>query len=177
MRTPCLLRQATTGDALCLSVLATQVFLDTYATNGISVGLAKEALSVYTEDAFRARLGRKDVEIVVAERDECLIAFADMTSSTECPAPGVGGIEVSRLYVQAPFHGQGIGRELMAAAERRAREQGKSHVWLTAWSGNHRALAFYKRLKYQDAGVTEYIIEGKAYENRVLVKCLAQSAA
>lgn len=30
-------RRATPDDALCLSVLATQVFLDTYATGGVSV--------------------------------------------------------------------------------------------------------------------------------------------
>ena len=49
-------RSGTPEDALCLGVLATQVFLDTYATNGIRSDLAREALSVYSQETFAARL-------------------------------------------------------------------------------------------------------------------------
>ena len=38
-------RPATPADALCLGVLSTQVFLDTYATQGVSPSLAREALA------------------------------------------------------------------------------------------------------------------------------------
>ena len=41
------LRIATIDDSLCIGVLATQVFLDTYATQGIRPALAREALALY----------------------------------------------------------------------------------------------------------------------------------
>ena len=47
------LRPAQREDALCISGLATQVFLDTYATDGMRSDLAEEALSVYAPEQFR----------------------------------------------------------------------------------------------------------------------------
>lgn len=50
------LRPATQEDALCLSVLATQVFLDTYATTGIRPAIAKEVLHTFSVSAFASLL-------------------------------------------------------------------------------------------------------------------------
>src|SRR4051812_2016574 len=103
-------RRGVPGDELCVSVLATQVFLDTYATNGISPDLAREALGVYSVAAFATRLGDPAVEIVVAEARGFVVGFIDMTLQSICPAPEIKGMEILRLYVQAPFQRHGIGR-------------------------------------------------------------------
>ena len=50
------LRQAVPADALCLSVLAMQVFLDTYATEGIRTALAREVLREYSQEKFLAAM-------------------------------------------------------------------------------------------------------------------------
>jgi ribosomal protein S18 acetylase RimI-like enzyme len=170
-------RPATLEDALTLSVLATQVFLDTYATSGINIDLAKEVTTVYSTRAFQQRLQAPSVEITVAAAGENLVAFLDLDSTSKCPVLSVHGLEVLRLYVQAPFQRSGVGKALMSIAERKAFEQHVGNVWLTAWSGNARALAFYPALGYRDVGSTQYIIEGKAYENRVFAKRTAESAA
>jgi ribosomal protein S18 acetylase RimI-like enzyme len=52
-----------------------------------------------------------------------------------------------------------------------------SFVWLTAWVGNAAALRFYRAVGYDDVGTTHYVIEGKAYENRVFVKQATPMAA
>jgi ribosomal protein S18 acetylase RimI-like enzyme len=64
----------------------------------------------------------------------------------------------------------GIGRNLMAKAEALVSSKCISSIWLTAWSENHQALVFYKSIGYLDLGSTEYVIEGKGYENRVLYR-------
>ena len=165
-------RLGTAGDELCLSVLATQVFLDTYATRGISAELAREALGVYSEKVFASRLAEPKVELVVVEANEYVVAFSDVSLASVCPVPDVVGPEVLRLYVQGPFQRQGIGRALLAHAEARAQRTGASHVWLTAWVGNAGALAFYPTAGYKSVGITQYVIEGQAYENRVFAKSL-----
>jgi ribosomal protein S18 acetylase RimI-like enzyme len=170
-------RSAAPKDALTLSVLATQVFLHTYATNGVNIDLAREVSTVYSPGAFENRLRQPGVEIIVATSGDYLVAFLDLDSTTKCPVSSVHGLEVMRLYVQSPFQRSGIGRQLMSLAERKALERGAQHVWLTAWSGNTRALAFYTALGYRDVGSTQYIIEGKAYENRVFAKRTTESAA
>ena len=46
-------------------------------------------------------------------------------------------------------------------------------LWLTAWIGNGRALAFYAAQGYGEAGKTLYDFQGELYENRLFVKGLA----
>jgi len=61
----------------------------------------------------------------------------------------------------------------MTLAEERVQSAGHKAIWLTAWAGNLAARNFYLRLGFKDVGSTQYIIEGKEYENRILVKDLA----
>jgi diamine N-acetyltransferase len=165
-------RRGVVGDELCVGVLAMQVFLDTYATQGIRPDLAREALNVYSQDAFARRLRDPDVHLIVAETKGYVVAFIDLSLRSACPVMGIDGVEVLRLYVQAPFQRQGIGRALLALAERQAHDRGDRHVWLTAWVGNAGALAFYPTVGYADVGTTQYVIEGQAYQNRVFAKRL-----
>ena len=51
-------RQAQAADALSLHALATQVFLDTYATEGVRPALAREAEQRYSTSAFLELLER-----------------------------------------------------------------------------------------------------------------------
>lgn len=169
--------RATAADALTLSALATQVFLDTYATHGISPDLAREAATVYAPAVFAQRLRDASVELWLAMSGGHAVGFVDVAFATTCPVPGVGGAEVFRLYVQRPFLRQGVGRALLAQAEKIACGRGADNVWLTAWVGNERALAFYRAQGYRDVGATEYVIEGTGYENRVLCKRRVHAAA
>jgi diamine N-acetyltransferase len=165
-------RRATTADALTLSTLATQVFLDTYATQGINEALAREVATVYAAEVFERRLRDAAVELQLVASGGNTVGFVDIAFATRCPVPGVRGAEVFRLYVQRPFLRRGLGRSLMARAEASARARGLDALWLTAWAGNHGALAFYQSLGFRDIGTTEYVIDGVGHENRVVCKTL-----
>lgn len=163
-------RRAATTDAQTLSTLAAQVFLDTYATHGINNALARESVTVYSTEVFERRLRDAAVELWMVEAGGFTVGFVDIAFATSCPVPGVRGAEVFRLYVQRPFLRRGLGRALMAKAEASARARGLDAIWLTAWAGNHGALAFYQSQGFRDIGTTEYVIDGVGYENRVLCK-------
>ncbi len=169
-------RVAGEEDALTLGALATQVFLDTYATEGITPALAREAAAVYGPDVMAARLRDPAVHIIVATRGDALAAFIDLSATTRCPVAGFGGLEVFRLYVQRPFQRHGLGRALEARAEAWAHARGHASLWLTAWAGNHGALSFYRSTGWVDVGATAYVIEGQSFENRVLVRRVAAPA-
>lgn len=171
------IRSARPTDALCLGALATQVFFDTYATSGINSDLANEAKQQYSENVFAERIALPHVELAVAEIAGNLIGFIDVQSHSIGPNSSFAGPEVLRLYVQAPFQGQGIGQALLRHAERRAQVQGAEAIWLTAWVGNTRAVAFYPRAGYEKVGTMAYIINGKPYENHVFAKRLPSSGA
>lgn len=70
------LRPGTLQDATTIAALAIQVFLDTYATQGIRPDLAREVFREYSAEAFQERINRPGCHFVLAEIDTALIGFA-----------------------------------------------------------------------------------------------------
>jgi ribosomal protein S18 acetylase RimI-like enzyme len=170
------LRAAKAADLPSVRALATQVFLDTYATEGVRASLAREAEHQFSIEALAAVLERAHSRIVVAERAGHLVAFAEHDLAARHPLVGPApAAELVRLYVQPAFQRQGIGRRLLADAERSAGDAGCATLWLTAWVGNARALAFYRRHGYRELGTTLYEFEGERYENRLFARPLGGS--
>ncbi|MBK6980717.1 MAG: GNAT family N-acetyltransferase [Betaproteobacteria bacterium] len=168
------LRQAVAEDALCLSVLAIQVFLDTYATKGIRPQIAREVMASCSEAAIASALRGERERLTVAEHEGHLVGFSHVTlgAGHEIAPPGVQA-ELLRLYVQEPFTGVGVGTRLLEQAERLAAHEGATVLWLTPWVHNHRALAFYSARGYEDHGLTYFTFEGESHENRVCAKSIA----
>ncbi len=166
-----ILRAGVPDDSLAISALAIQVFLDTYAIDGVRPDLAREAFREYAVEAFEARLREPERRFLLAMRGAGLAGFAELTiNARAAPAGEVSGAELVRLYVQPCFQSIGLGRRLLSAAEGVAAEGGARTLWLTAWEGNERARAFYARCGYADIGQTSYEFEGQAYPNRVLAR-------
>jgi|JI10StandDraft_1071094.scaffolds.fasta_scaffold01083_5 uncharacterized protein YhfF/ribosomal protein S18 acetylase RimI-like enzyme len=175
-----LLRPAVPADALCLSVLAMQVFLDTYATQGIRPAIAREALGTYSTAEFDRLMAEPGTRLCVAEHAGLLVGFSQTRrGASHALLPAGEPAELARLYVQARFKGRRIGQRLLREAELHTQAQGASVLWLSAWVHNQPARAFYARQGYDDVGSTTFSFEGEDHENRVLVKALkpAYSAA
>lgn len=167
------LRDADAADALCIGVLATQVFLDTYATGGIRPNIAREVLEQLSTPAVEAMIRASGARFILAERARHLIGFVQLQLGATHPAlDAPHAVEIVRLYAQQRFAGQGVGTRLLEHAEALAAAAHATHAWLTAWSGNHRALAFYARRGYADVGATMYAFQGEEFENRVFTKPL-----
>lgn len=167
------LRLASAPDAVTISALSVQVFLDTYATEGVRPDLAREAHSEYSVNAFAERLAQPQRRFILAEKGDALVGFAEvLLTSVAAPAQGFMGAELVRLYVQPAAQRNGVGHALLASAEHAARAESMACVWLTAWEGNDNARAFYARVGYADVGATSYSFQGQTYPNRVFAKRL-----
>ncbi|MEO8491853.1 GNAT family N-acetyltransferase [Pseudomonas sp.] len=173
-----LIRPATAEDALCVGVLGMQVFLDTYATQGIRTSIATEALQAFSPNTIAQLLAQPNVSLTVAESNGHLIGFAQIKLNAPHPmieTPNVA--ELQRLYIQERFTGLGIGYQLLQAAEQRAALGGASLIWATVWVGNERALGFYPRRGYEVLGEPTYTFQGETHANRLLGKALNLTTA
>lgn len=169
-------RPATETDADCIGALGTQVFLDTYAVDGIRPSLVREVNSQLSPDAVLALMAQPSTRFVLVERAGHLIAFAQFELQSPQPVlPDAAGAKLNRLYVLERFTGAGVGKALLTEAERAAASEGATALWLTAWVGNARALAFYPRRGYRDIGATLYEFENEKHENRLFAKSLMAS--
>ena len=167
------IRRARTADAICIALLGTQVFLDTYATDGIRPSLAREALETLSPEVIEALLADASSTILVAETNRHLVAFAHVSAQVEHElVPFASPAELKRLYVQERFTGRGLGKSLLHRAEEVACADGAAGMWLAAWSGNARALRFYASQGYAELGATPFTVQGEHYENKVFAKQL-----
>lgn len=167
------LRLGNPSDAVTISALSVQVFLDTYATEGVRPDLAREAFENYSPDAFTGRLAEAGRVFILAEAGSGLLGYAEvLLDPLPAPAGGISGAELVRLYVQPAAQRRGVGRALMSRMEQAVAEAGLASVWLTAWEGNFNARAFYSRLGYSDIGATTYTFQGNDYPNRVIARRL-----
>ncbi|MCD5995811.1 GNAT family N-acetyltransferase [Pseudomonas sp. CDFA 602] len=172
------LRDALPEDALCLGALGAQVFLDTYATQGIREAIAHEVFDVFSPQAMTQAITRPACILLIAESRGHLLGFAQVALDTDhdmlCTP---GAAELQRLYVQERFTGKGIGHRLLEAAERRAADAGAIGLWATVWEDNVRALEFYPRKGYVLKGVPQYLFQGEIVGNCLFFKTLVGSGA
>jgi ribosomal protein S18 acetylase RimI-like enzyme len=168
--TPARLRLAGPDDAESISGLAILVFLSTYAAEGLRPDLAREALTVCSVARFTAALADPQQRLALIESRNHLLAFSQLslTPTAACEEAPLGH-ELIRLYVHPAFQRQNLGRQLLADVEAECRTRAQP-LWLTAWSGNQRALDFYRDVGFRDIGAKPYVFESQTYENRILLK-------
>jgi 8-oxo-dGTP pyrophosphatase MutT (NUDIX family)/GNAT superfamily N-acetyltransferase len=110
------------------------------------LGVLGRALDLYN----RSFLGdTRPSRLAVFVRDEARRVVAGLAGSTYA-----GWLFVADLWVEAELRRRGIGRELLARAERRAAELGCHSVWLDTFS--FQAPNFYRRLGYEVYGALDY---------------------
>ncbi|HWL80808.1 MAG TPA: GNAT family N-acetyltransferase [Roseomonas sp.] len=86
---------------------------------------------------------------LVAEVDGAVVGhlFLSFERQGPCIAEDEYG-HVAEFFVREPWRGRGIGRALLAEAERLARLRGVRRLMIGVLAGNHRAEALYRRQGY-----------------------------
>ena len=158
-----MIRKATKEDSLNLAALSIQVWLHTYASDGIRREISSYVMSTYTEQYFNDLLQSRSHSLLVCIKNNHLIGYiaANLKSRWEERACG---FEIETLYVHEYFQVQGVGRRLLLEM---ARLHGGTY-WLSTWVHNEKAIKFYKHLGFVDVGRKYFEFEGESHENRVL---------
>lgn len=153
-----------------LAVLATQVWLHTYATEGIDADIAAYVLQALTPAAFAEMHQDPTRQVLVAECGEHLVGLAVLNFDAPCEAAPRLTVELQTLDVQAHFLGEGVGHALLQVAQARAEAaSAKGRLWLSVNAKNDRAIAFYARQGYQKIGTSCFALGAGRHENHVLV--------
>lgn len=161
------IRRAVPGDVGCLAVLATQVWLHTYATQGISREIADYVLDRLTPRNFDVTLADPNSCVWVAELATNLVGLAVLTLGRPCPHSGASAAELQTLYVQEHFMGQGVGAQLLHNVQATAQAVAHSPVWLAVNAHNHAAICFYQHMGYAKLGTMDFQLGASLHENHV----------
>ncbi len=77
-------------------------------------------------------------------------------------------LELKQLYVRRDFHGQGVSHLLMSEFLRWARECEAVDAYVSCWSENYRALAFYRKYGFEEVGSYTFFVGDHQDDERIL---------
>ena len=81
-------------------------------------------------------------------------------------------LEVEKIYLLKAFLSQGLGKQMINFSIERATQQGKKHLWLGVWENNFPALAFYKKMGFEQFGTHDFDMAGDIQTDLLLNKIL-----
>ncbi len=86
----------------------------------------------------------------------------NVTSQNSC--------QLERIFILNDFIPLKIGQQLLTFVEEQAKKLQFDTMWLTVYIKNNRAIRFYERNEFKNAGELNFIVNGKGYENIVFSK-------
>lgn len=168
------IRPAVPEDAAALALLGQATTLETYSTVLPRSDMLAHAGHEHGQARYAGWLADPDYRIWVAELEATrnLVGYVVLCPA-DLPTPtGPGDLEVRRIYVLAPYKGDGLGALLMDVAVEGARAAGARRVLLGVHGGNTAAQAFYVRQGYTQAGVRKFQVGANTYDDLVLARDL-----
>lgn len=164
------LRRGDGGDAAALADFAARTYADTFGHATSPGDLVAYLASNYSEHQQAVELSDLDVITILATSDRTLAGYAQVRrhAPPRC-VTGQDPVELWRFYVDRPWQGHGLARELLMAALSAASELGGHTVWLSVWEGNARAISFYKKSGFSDAGSHPFWVGRDCQTDRIMV--------
>lgn len=101
---------------------------------------------------IRAVAAESDQALLVAERDGCLCGLLALDAMYYLPL-GARTCRITALAVSAERQGEGIGHELLRAAESWARQAGATRIEATSAAHRQDAHAFYRACGYGEGAL------------------------
>lgn len=157
------------GDELDrLAAIGANLFIETWGHL-----YSQEDLRAFLDRVHSPAGVREDLEqgyhFWIAELDQEWIGYAKWGKVT-VPADGdlSKACELKQLYVFKTHHGLGVAQALMQQFALWAQEQHFQMAYISCWSENYRALAFYKKYGFEKVGEYQFMVGKQADREFIL---------
>jgi GNAT superfamily N-acetyltransferase len=167
------IRQASIADAEELARFGARTWSETFGPENTPEDLALYLSQSYGPAQQAAELQDPSWTTLLAEEGGRLAGFAQVrTGPRPSCVTGPAPIELYRFYVDSPWHGKGLARQLMAAVDEEAIRRGASTLWLGVWERNPRAQAFYRKCGFVDVGEHMFMVGNDPQRDLVMARPL-----
>ena len=164
------IRPAEERDAAALALVGAATFLDTYAGAIDGEALIAHCAQHHSADAYRRLLEAGAMAwLVELAPGGSPIGYA-LACAPELEQARPGDWELKRIYVLSRFHGTGISAALLDAVV--AASNGHPRLLLGVKNDNHRALRFYAKHGFTEAGTRTFQVGAQRYDDFVLARPL-----
>jgi ribosomal protein S18 acetylase RimI-like enzyme len=170
------IRTALPPDAQALASLGERLWRETYTGLIPEMNLELHLAETFGPAQQGAELADPANATLVIEVDGAFQGYALLRArgpEVETPAtPFLRPLEVARFYVDKALHGTGAAQSLMSGVLSYAATAGHDGVWLQVWEQNPRAIRFYAKAGFTDAGEATFRVGEQVDRDRVLVHTL-----
>jgi ribosomal protein S18 acetylase RimI-like enzyme len=153
-------------DAAALADLHRRSFVETFGHLYRPEDLAA-FLEQLSEEGFRQELSDGKHRIRFAESDGAPVAFVKLGPITLPVEPARPALEFRQLYVLKAWQGAGVAQALSEWAIGLARRLGAEELYLSVFTENHRAKAFYRRYGFTYVGPYKFMVGEQADEDEI----------
>ncbi len=163
------IRHGEASDATALTAFARMTFVETYAGLNSPVDTDRHLDEFYFEDRQRQELINPDMLTLLVHVNCELVGFAQLEKGPvpEC-IEADGAVGLKRYYVKDSWHGKGIARPLLSAVVDEARSMNATHLWLTVWKQNPRAIAYYRKVGFAQVGSNTFMVGADPQDDSVM---------
>lgn len=168
------LREAGTNDPARLAVVGSATFLETFAGLLEGDAIIEHCRSEHSEERYQRYLeGGADAWLAELDLGAAPVGFALLAQPHLPDARDDGSdLELKRIYILSRFHGTGIGTALMQHSVASARERGACRLVLRVYSGNERALTFYRKQGFVPVATRQFAVGSQSYHDIVMALAL-----
>ena len=163
-------RDATAADAEAIAELGRRTFVETFGHL-----YSPDNLAIFLEGHYATSweaVLASGAAVRLAEAQGVPIAYARIDRPSLPFDPGDRpAAELRQLYVDSAWHGHGVAVALMDWVLAEARRRGAADLWLSVFTENHRARAFYRRYGFVEVMPYKFMVGTHA--DKDIICCLA----
>lgn len=168
-----MIKTCTLDDIITLQHIATKTFADTFAAYNTPEDMAKYLQEAYALEKLSAELQTKHSHYYLFYKDEEIAGYFKLNWDTGQSEPkGNTFLEIQCLYVDIPFKNNGIGKQMIDFSIEKAKQLGKTRLWLGVWEHNTKAIAFYKHLGFTRTGEHDFWVGDDCQTDYIMEKAI-----
>jgi ribosomal protein S18 acetylase RimI-like enzyme len=168
------IREAALAEAESLCAFAWRTFTETFLED-LGCAYPEADIATFREEAYRPELfvrwsQSSDYGVWVAETNGRYVGYAVVSPCSfdhELARPEHG--ELKRLYVSRDGQGRGVAPALLGCAMDGLTARGRTPVFLSVWSGNLRAQAFYAKHGFEKVADFKFPV-GETLDDEFLMR-------
>jgi GNAT superfamily N-acetyltransferase len=159
-------RDAGPADAPLLAELSRRTFVETFGHLYREEDL-EPFLGQLSEASLRRELETPGFQVRLAEADGEPAGFAKLGPLALPVDPRGHAVELRQLYLLEPWQGRGIARAMMDWTLDEARGRRADEIYLSVWTGNHRARRFYAGYGFAFVAPYAFMVGDQADEDEI----------
>jgi ribosomal protein S18 acetylase RimI-like enzyme len=167
------IRHAREPDAQVLTDLGRSTFTATFAESNRPQDIEIFVSHTFSREKQLDEIRDVNRRIEIAWIDDAPVGFFHLFDGKTDPCVlGDRPLELLRLYVDARWHGRGVGPALMGRSLEVAKSEGFQTLWLGVWEHNDRALAFYRKYGFNVVGHHEFRLGTDSQRDLIMARSI-----